>query len=365
LVTALKYGVGFGLLGGWIWLKWTAPPGSPEPGIADILQRPPNVMALALAAGICLASALLTFVRWFVLVRAQDLPFTLPDAFRLGLIGYFLNTFLPGSIGGDLFKAAAIAREQSRRTVAVATVLVDRAVGLWGLCWLVVLLGGVFWVNGSLAGPDRQPLETIFFGAVGVVAVSVVTWFLLGFLPDHRAERFAGRLSKIPKLGASAAEFWRALWMYRCKGRSVALALVMAMIGHVGFVLTFYFATRVFVDADQIPSVGDHFLLVPVGIAVQACFPTPNGMGGGELAFGYLYRLVNCAENHGFMGSFTQRLISVGLGIVGYLVYLRMRPTLKAVDAPFAMQTAPDLNGAAAAPSLNGPALAPAKSCSS
>ena len=47
------------------------------------------------------------------------------------------------------------------------------------------------------------------------MALSVVVWVLLGLLSEGRAQRFARRLSKLPKVGHSAAEFWRAVWMYR------------------------------------------------------------------------------------------------------------------------------------------------------
>ena len=50
---------------------------------------------------------------------------------------------------------------------------------------------------------------------------------LLGFLPGRRAEIFAGRLTRIPKVGGSLAELWRAVWLYRCRGRGVGLALLL------------------------------------------------------------------------------------------------------------------------------------------
>ena len=56
--------------------------------------------------------------------------------------------------------------------------------------------------------------------------------------------------------------------MFRCQGRSVGLALAMAMFGHVGFVLAFYLAARTLSPAGQIPALGAHFLLVPVGMAI-------------------------------------------------------------------------------------------------
>src|SRR4029077_20694250 len=121
-----------------------------------------------------LASVLLTFVRWYFLVRAQGLPFSLTSALRLGMIGFYLNTFLPGAVGGDLIKAAFIAREQSRRTVAVATVIIDRVIGLCGLFWLVVLLGGAVWLAGDPAIDRERSLQTILAAATAVVVVSLI-----------------------------------------------------------------------------------------------------------------------------------------------------------------------------------------------
>lgn len=333
-----KYGLGIGLLAWVIWRYWSYPaPGEPGKtlGLVTVLDKDVSVLPLALAAVICLCSVLLTFVRWYVLVRAQELPFTLPNALRLGLIGFYLSTFLPGSVGGDIFKATFIAREQSRRTVAVATVLIDRAVGLVGLVWLVGLTGGIFWATGFLAemvvnAEAARTLEFIVATALGLVGGSIGFWFVLGFLPQWRADRFARRLSRIPKVGHSLAEFWRAVWMYRCQGRSIALALTMAMVGHVGFVLTFYCASLTLNAAAEIPSLAVHFLIVPVGMAIEAGFPAPGGVGGGEVGFGALYKRVGSSFDSGVLMSLVRRVIMWTLAFCGYLVYLRMRPALRA-----------------------------------
>jgi uncharacterized membrane protein YbhN (UPF0104 family) len=328
LSSTFKYGVGIALLGYVIWRNWDPPGGQ---GLAEALQRPVQVLPLLLAVGICLTSVLLTFVRWYILVRAQDLPFTLANALRLGMIGYFLSVFLPGSIGGDVIKAAFIAREQRRRTVAVATVLIDRAVGLWGLFWLVALCGGVFWLADNPQLHAQYKLQLILGGALAVVAASGLLWGGLGFLPEWRAQRFAGRLSRIPKVGGSAAEFWRAIWMYRCQGRSVALALLLAFIGHAGFVLTFFFAAQVLQPPgtdSPVPSLAEQFLIVPVGMVVQALSPTPGGMGLGELSFQVLYEMVGRPPSAGALASLVYRVLTWVIGLAGYLVYLRMRPAL-------------------------------------
>src|SRR5262249_24521893 len=276
LITLLKYGLGFGLLAWVVYANWDG-----ENGLGQALEKPIRVAPLILATVICLTSVLLTFVRWYILVRAQDLPFAFPNALRLGLVGYFFNTMLPGSVGGDLVKATFLAREQSRRTVAVATVLLDRAVGLCGLFWLAAILGGIFWATGGLHEVARSDLavttlETIVIVSAAIMAASLIFWILLGLLPFHRAERFAGRLARFPKIGHQLAEFWRAVWIYRCRGRAIGIALLLAIVGHAGFVLTFYFAAQVLTPLSEIPTVGPHYLIVPARMTIQASFPTPR-----------------------------------------------------------------------------------------
>jgi uncharacterized protein (TIRG00374 family) len=337
LWNAFKYCLALGLLAYVVWSNWGAP--DKEGSLAYVWQRhfvegqPVHYEFLALAGLFYSLAALLTFVRWWYLVRAQDLPFTLRDAVRLGLVGVFFNTCLPGAIGGDLIKAAFLAREQSRRTVAVATILIDRAVALWALIWFVLLLGTGFWAAGLFPGALATRLEGIVLGAAAVIGASLLVCLLLFVLPPHRAERFAGRLGRIPKVGHSAAEAWRAVWMYRCRPRSVLVAMGLSLIGHVGFVLTFYFAARTLADASAIPTLDQHFLIVPIGMVIQAIPLLPGGLGLGELGYSTLYEYLHKPPGNGLAGSLVQRVVTWGFGFVGYLVYLRMRPAVEQARA--------------------------------
>jgi glycosyltransferase 2 family protein len=279
-----------------------------------------------------LIATLLTFLRWYILVRAVELPFRLFDAFRLGFIGLFFNTFMPGSVGGDVIKAAVLAREQDRRTIAVATVLMDRAIALWALVWFVALLGAGFWLSGLLVGQGAEQCQKIVSIAWVIVGLSVLVWIALGMLPDWRAERFAGRLERLPKVGTAVAELWRAVWMYRCRPRAVASVLLLSWIGHVGFVFLFYYSALTLWQPDsgeQIPSLSQHFLIVPIGLVIQAAPFFPGGAGIGELGFGLLYQWLGCSEASGVLASLVQRVINWTLGLLGGLTYLRMRTALK------------------------------------
>jgi len=310
-------------------------------GLGAVWQRhvvqgqPAHLGFLALAVVLYIYAISLTIIRWWLLVRAQDLPFRLVDAFRLGLFGQFCSTFLLGSVGGDVPKAAFLARGQSRRTVAVATVIMDRVIALWGLIWFVAILGSVFWLTGLLEprGDTDKAIEAsaaaknVVQIAGGTVVVSLSIWLLLGVLSSVRAESLAVRLEGIWKIGMSAAEFWRAVWIYRCRQKSVWQCMLISWAGHVGFVLAFYSSARVLWDPDSgatMPSLVDHFLLVPIGLVVQAMPLFPGGAGIGEAGFGGLYEWFGGDKSAGILGSLVQRLLMCLLGIVGLGVSMRL-----------------------------------------
>jgi hypothetical protein len=203
-------------------------------------------------------------------------------------------------------------------------------VGLCALVWLCAITGIVFWLSGSLT---ERPLEIIILGATVIMTGSLIFWFLLGFLPSRRAEMFALRLARFPKVGHSLAELWRAVWIYRCRGRAIAMAMGISLISHSGLVLAFYFAAQTLTPADRLPSLVTHFLIVPVGMTIRAGFPAPGGVGGGEYAFGMLYKLLGFSFAAGVLALLVQRVVEWSLGLVGYLVFLRMKPALKKVEA--------------------------------
>jgi uncharacterized protein (TIRG00374 family) len=303
-----------------------------NPGVKDAFQHPILITPLLLSTLIFLVGLLITFWRWHILVRAQGLPFSVFNATRLGFVGFFFSTFLPGSlIGGDVVKAAFIAREQSRRTVAAATVLADRVVGLWGLVWLVPLTGGVFWALGNPIISEDKNLQRIVLIAGAMVAGSLLLWLLLSILPARRAEIFAGRLRRIPKLGHILTELWQAFWLYHLDRRTILTTLCMSLVGHLCFVTSFYYSALVFQTPGEIPSFQEHFLLVPIGMIAKAGFPTPSGVGGGEYVFGWLYSLVGKPRAKGVLASVAQLLVNWAVSIGGYLVYRQMRPALKVV----------------------------------
>jgi uncharacterized protein (TIRG00374 family) len=294
------------------------------------------------SASIYIAAILLTFYRWYLLVRAQGLPFTLRDLLRLGLVGLYFSSFLPSSIGGDIVKVMFMAHEQERRIVAVSTVLIDRALGLCGIIFMIAMLGSFFSIVGHplLAGNAR--VRFMVFTATAVSGISLTLWFCLQRVPLHRAEAFTDWLRSFRRIGPSLAEVLSAIWMYRLKQESLALAFVVSIASQVGFVVAFFFAAHIFYgpnNQESVPSLIEHFLIVPIGNAIQSLFPSPGGLGGGEYSVGKLYELAGKPQAAGVLAAMARRLIGWGCAIVGYIVYLRMKSALDPEGIP--LETTP------------------------
>ena len=322
----LKYGLGLALLAFVIFKNWA--------GLTEVFKRPVHVAPLLLATVICIIGLFITFMRWHFLVRAIGLPFSRYNAIRLGLVGYYFNTFLPGAIGGDIVKAYAIARESSKRTQAVATVVIDRIIGLWALIWFVAIIGSVFWLLDDPILNNSRLMAIVLFTVI-FVGASMMIWFGLGFLSEDLAFRIAGRLGKVRKIGGSLAELWRTCWMYRKQSRAVLIAVLMSLVGHMCWVLVFHYSVQAFESpnpAVDIGSLPEHMIIVPVGMTVSALILVPGGIGVGEAAYGELYKILGKPEVNGIVGCMSQRVIFFGLGLIGYILYTRMRSGIETTD---------------------------------
>ena len=189
LISLLKYGLSLGIVA---YLIYDA---VSDDSFAQLREQPKHWPFFAIAWALCLSATCLTFVRWYYLVRALDLPFRMADAFRLGFLGFLLNFVSLGSVGGDLFKAVFIAREQhGKRAEAVATVVIDRVIGLYVL-FVVASVAAL--VTGLVDSPERDlrllvqaTLWCTLIGGLGVLAL---------VMPGFTQGRLSNRMRMLPR----------------------------------------------------------------------------------------------------------------------------------------------------------------------
>ena len=151
----------------------------------DAIRRAPPLVWLATACGL-FAGHLVAALKWRGLVHAAGTSCSLLQALRAHGAGLFANLFLPSLIGGDLVRAAALARESDGAAVATGSVA-DRVIDTGALAALAA-------AGAVLVG---SPVGTSSNAAIAAIALAVVLFGALGprilnsALIDRLPERFA------------------------------------------------------------------------------------------------------------------------------------------------------------------------------
>jgi|LDZU01.1.fsa_nt_gi hypothetical protein len=101
-----------------------------------ILKNMP-VYSYGLAILLLLFGQFLNSMRWYFLLKAQDVQISIPETFKIYLGGAFASNFLPSTIGGDSLRFLAIAKITNDRPLALASVILDRLVNLMATCTLI------------------------------------------------------------------------------------------------------------------------------------------------------------------------------------------------------------------------------------
>ena len=267
-------------------------------------------------------------MRWFFLVRALNLPFRLRDACRLGFLGYLFNFVAPGAVGGDLFKAVFIAREQpGRRAAAISSVIVDRLVGLYAL-FIVASCAFLFTDVGRQA---REGQFEITCYAIWGLTIAGGLFSLLFMVPALTDGAVAKKIEAIPKIGPLIAQFHDAVRLYRARQGVLWLTLLLSLGVHSLTSTAFYsVATSL---PGQAPILASHFIIAPLSVLVGILPVMMNGLGVVESAMKFLYAHVpsgldpalHVTEGLGLLVSLTNRVMMILTASIGGAFYLVRR----------------------------------------
>ena len=111
-------------------------------------------------------------IRWLLLLRAAGVDIRAASALRIFLTSSFVGSFLPAGVGADAARAYAVAARTSRGSQAVASVGIDRVLGLVAIA-VLGLAGLAGWAQH--VNPDLR-LRLIAVAALGGAAVVAVFW---------------------------------------------------------------------------------------------------------------------------------------------------------------------------------------------
>jgi len=163
-----------------------------DDGLLEVMSGALRLPAVILVLGLFVAIFALNAVRWQRLTEQAGWRVSFADALSLTWIGHFFNQLLPTSLGGDAVRAWYARNASTDLTRAAATVLCDRAIGVWTAGLLIAVLLPAIWQPS--ASTDWLVVLAIAGGCLLMHAVFIAARPLFARHPALRLLELCARL---------------------------------------------------------------------------------------------------------------------------------------------------------------------------
>ncbi|MEO0529437.1 MAG: lysylphosphatidylglycerol synthase transmembrane domain-containing protein [Planctomycetota bacterium] len=319
----LRIGCGIALVG---WLLWQA---AGHEAFAQLRENPPDLGRLAVAWVAILVALVLAFTRWRLVAAAAGIAMTQAEALRLGAIGFACNFVALGSVGGDVVKAALLAKPRpGQRARAVATVVVDRLMGLLG--FLTFAAVAILWTG--TASEEVSVSLRVLSRSVLVATGVAITAFVLPLMPGRPVEKISAWFHDTPLIGGAAERIGNLASLYRDGRRLLLVAMAVGLSVNAMIILSFYAAATAL--RLSIPGLAEHLLIVPLAMISGALPISPNGLGTIEATAEFLYRTTdpNTPVGAGVLAALSHRLAMIAAGVTCAAYYYATSGRLEPLD---------------------------------
>lgn len=296
-----------------------------NPMVRELLERPKRWEWVVVGGGLVSCGYFLSFVRWWCLAWGVRLPLPLGTAIRWSLMSQPFQLISFGVAGGDLWRAYLLCRQQpERKAHAVATVGLDRGIGLTVMFGAVASIGGVLdW--DRLAEVDAA--RTTALRTVWLVSLVVFSLAMLGAVFAWLGgERWVWRWSRwvpLQSLRDLADNLAGVLPLYRSRPAAIGGAIALSL-GNVVCLSVAVYCIAQSLTTDT-PSLVAHLLITPISL-IAGAVPLPGGLGSQELVMSWLYAAFSTEQrstDFGFLVAVGYRVATLVLIAVGWWLYLR------------------------------------------
>jgi hypothetical protein len=284
-----------------------------------------NYGYLLLALGLFVLAVITNAVKWYILLKVQNIPVPLSALTNYTFVGFFFNNFLPANVGGDVMRGFGLARYTARSAEAAVSVVVDRIIGLMAFMFTAAVAALVA-VNILPTGPSASALTKNLTQVeiVAIIGLAVIAGGL-GVILSYRLRQLVGQLFRLSFLRPLAPLYHclsEALGAYRYQYGALLLAFAA---GVVTVLLTGLVDIAIVAGLRGEIAPIYIFLFNPI-IAVLLVVPISiGGLGTGSVLYVYFYGLVGVPETLAFaLSLIKQAVIYVG-SLPGGVLWLRNR----------------------------------------
>jgi hypothetical protein len=320
----LRLAIGLGLLG-YIFHEISL-----EGGLSQLPGYYAQADLLCLAAAIAIMGLLFAAgaFRWGLLLRAQGVKLSPGSVFMYYMIGMFFNSFLPSTVGGDVVKVYYLSRFTKKGPAALASVAVDRLMGVGGMCVMAVV--ALLFGAGKLRAAIGPKKAASIFLIVGGVSAGLILFFLVVF--SERLLRWLTALIPWAAFRKKITDVHDALCVYRGQSPVLVKTLLISTVIWVIIVTDTWLISRVFRATIPPISIWYFFLFIPTISVIMSLPISFSGLGTREAAFILFFGSLACldpdglhpdvAKRHALMLSLNFYFVSLAASLVGGVIYI-------------------------------------------
>jgi uncharacterized protein (TIRG00374 family) len=266
--------------------------------------------------GICHLAVVLVLValdrsvmilRWVQLLRASGVTIEASRAASIFLISSFVGSFLPAGVGGDAARAYGLSREAATGSEALASVVVDRLLGIMSL----VLMGVIGLLVRAPAGDAGWQWATV--AALVLVASAALFWtdvLARAFVPDRWQSRGIERVMRVGD----------AVGRYRERGAVLTQVMAWSVVVQLLRILQAYLLGLGLGIAVPFTY---YLLFMPVGLLMLLLPISVSGFGLPQGAIVWLLRPMGIADEQSFALSTLIVLTGLAGNLPGLMLWLR------------------------------------------
>ncbi len=281
--------------------------------LRESLTRWPWLLGGAMICFVCLYIGV---IRWKIILDGRGLRMAWGRVFSVFFIGQFFNAFMFGSTGGDLARAFYAAQETNhKKTEAVATVLIDRMIGLVLLDFIALVMlfaRAPFYINH----PVTHVPALIMLGMNLLTVIGLVVLFNI-----HRFQHWPlfRRIANHAVIGPIFRRTFISIFFYRRKTGVLFKTILLSLIAHLLCIVECYCLGRSFqIHLGLIA----YLTVIPLILAIAALPITPGGLGIREGLAVALFATLGIGITQSLPLALMLYLISVVWSLFGGIIFL-------------------------------------------
>jgi uncharacterized membrane protein YbhN (UPF0104 family) len=252
-----------------------------------------------LALGLTFISRFAVTGRWHVLLRSAAIKIPFRQSLEITFAGLFASNFLPTTIGGDVVRLGGIIRYGYDRAVSLASLVVDRLVGMAGMAMaaltLIFSLPALFHALKLSFSTSLVVMQTGWWpgtrerlkGAIKGVVDALRIWLsepksilgALAFTWIHMLCVFGSIWILLPGLG-EPMPFWRIAGLWALTYFVTLLPISVNGLGVQELSMTFFFTTIGGISTATALTIALYMRILPMFASLPGAFFIPGMLAG-------------------------------------------------------------------------------------